>query len=58
MNLLINQSINTIFTFLLLACIPFIWYLIKHRKLKGLENYLGFTKPQKASFFPALSIWR
>lgn len=54
MNVLINQIINTFFTFALLAFIPFIWYLINYRKLKGLGNYLGFTKPPEGSFLSAL----
>ena len=54
MNLLINQSINTIFTFILLAFIPVTWYLIKYRKLKGIGNYLGFIKPPGGSFLSAL----
>lgn len=61
MNVLVNEFINLILNLIIFSFIPFIWYIVKERTLKGFINSLGIYKtPQKnyaEIFFPILIIY-
>ena len=49
MELILSSIITAISNFLVFAAIPFIWWLIFHRKKVNFFTWLGFIKPQLKS---------
>ncbi|MPQ33905.1 hypothetical protein E4V42_21120 [Clostridium estertheticum] len=43
----INSIINTMGAILAFSAIPFIWYIISKKKIKGFLNYIGLYKPSR-----------
>lgn len=44
---LLDSIINTIGAILAFSAIPFIWYIISKKRIKGFLNYIGLYKPSK-----------
>lgn len=57
MGLILSSAITAITNFLVFAVIPFIWWLIFHRKKVNFFVWLGFTKPQLKSKWWVLAVF-
>lgn len=45
---------SAILQVMLFACIPFTFYLIKYRKIKGFNHYIGFIRPKQSAIYLSL----
>ena len=52
--ILINQLISAILQVVILIAIPFIFYLVKEKRVKGFFNYIGFKTTENNG----LNTWR
>lgn len=54
--MLLNELINTILQILVFTLIPFLVYLISHKKAKGFRQYIGlYAAPTKANLYAVVA---
>ena len=53
---LVGQFINTVGQIILFSSIPFLWYIVSKRRVKGVFNYLGLRRNNKQNYIKAFEI--